>query len=83
MTARVAWKPYMFNRSLPPLLAEVQTATRVIWSRQGKMVPVICGQQYVDALPNATMEMIEDAGHFVELEQPQVLAAAVEVFCSG
>ena len=83
MTARVAWKPYMFNLTLPPLLAEVQTPTRVIWSREGKMAPVNCGRQYVEALPNATMEVIEDAGHFVELEQPQALAAAVEAFCSS
>ena len=83
MTARLAWKPYMFSYTLPALLSEVRTPTRVIWSREGKMTPVSCARQYVEALPNATMEVIEDAGHFVELEQPRALADAVEAFCSS
>ena len=82
MTARIAWKPYMFSQTLAQLLSEVRTPTRVLVSSDDQIVPASCGQQYADAMPNATLARLEDAGHFVEIEQPAALAQAISDFCA-
>jgi pimeloyl-ACP methyl ester carboxylesterase len=77
MTARVAWKPYMFSHQLPHLLGGVRTPTLVVWGAQNKVVPRVCGEAYVRALPNARLEIVDDAGLWVDLEQPETLAEMV------
>ena len=77
MTARVTWKPYMFNRRLPPLLAEVKTPTLVIWGTEDRIVPPICGAQYARALANARLVQVQGAGHLVEMEEPERVAELI------
>ena len=74
MTARLTWKPYMFNRRLTPLLSEVNVPTLLIWGADDKIVPPVCAQQYARALPNARIETVAGAGHLVELEEPDRVA---------
>ena len=74
MTARVSWKPYMFNRRLPFLLRDVDAPTMLIWGTEDQIVPPICGEQYRHALPNAELELMEGAGHLVEYEHPADVA---------
>ncbi len=80
MTARLTWKPYMFNRRLAPLLKEVQVPALIIWGEQDQVVPVVCGRQYERALPNARLEVIAGAGHLVEYEEPARVAALIGDF---
>ena len=80
MTFRVAWKPYMYNASLPHLLGGVTTPTLVVWGRDDRVVPLECGERYAKALGQATLEVVEGAGHFVEMEKPEALASLVTRF---
>lgn len=80
MISRIGWKPYMYNRGLPHLLESVETPTLVVWGRQDRVVPLECGQRYVDALPNARLEVIEDCGHVTDLDQPDALSALISDF---
>lgn len=80
MTARLTWKPYMFNRRLAPLLKEVATPTLIIWGGDDRVVPVVCGRQYQAALPNARLEVIDGAGHLVEYEEPARIAGLISDF---
>jgi len=80
MTARLAWRPYMFNRRLAPLLGEVDTSTLVIWGEKDDVVPVSCAHQYAAALPNATLEIVAGAGHCVEMEEPERIAQLITTF---
>ena len=82
MTTRIAWKPYMFNQALPHLLTGVDTPTLVVWGRHDRIVPLNCGEQYVTQLPNARLTVLDECGHFVELEKAEELAGAVCDFLS-
>ena len=82
MTARLAWKPYMFSHQLPHLIGGVETPTLVVWGSQNRVVPLICGESYARAMPNARLETVEDAGLWVDLEQPEKLAELVTRFSS-
>src|SRR6266513_636834 len=80
MTFRIAWKPYMYNASLPHLLGGVTTPTLVVWGKKDRVVPLECGERYVKALPQAQLSVIEGAGHFVEMEKPDELSKVVGGF---
>jgi pimeloyl-ACP methyl ester carboxylesterase len=77
MTARITWKPYMFNRRLPHLLKDVQTPALLIWGSEDIIVPPAVGQQYAQALPNARLEIIDGAGHLVEYEEGERVAQLI------
>ena len=83
MSFRIAWKPYMYNPTLPHLLGGVKAPALVVWGRQDKVVPLDCGEQYAKALPQARLAVVEGAGHFVEMERPDELAKLVLDFCAG
>lgn len=78
MTMRVTWKPWMFNDALPVLLAGVQTPTLVVWGAHDAIVPLDCGEQFAEVTPNATLQVIEDGGHFLDFERPDALAELIE-----
>ena len=77
MTARLTWKPYMFNRRLPHLLQEVKTPTLLVRGADDGVVPLAVAQAYAAALPNASIEVVADCGHMVDMEQPERLAELV------
>lgn len=77
MTARLAWKPYMFSQQLPHLLGGVETPTLVVWGQENRVVPLVCGEAYARAMPNAHLVTVEDAGLWVDLEQPGALARLI------
>jgi pimeloyl-ACP methyl ester carboxylesterase len=80
MTFRIAWKPYMYSATLPHLLGAVGTRTLVVWGRQDRIVPLECGERYAKALANARLEILDNAGHFADMEKPDELARLVTAF---
>jgi pimeloyl-ACP methyl ester carboxylesterase len=82
MTFRIAWKPYMYNPTLPHLLGGVRAPALVVWGRDDRIVPLECGERYARALGRARLAIVEGAGHFVEIEQPDALARLVIGFAT-
>jgi pimeloyl-ACP methyl ester carboxylesterase len=80
MTFRIAWKPYMYSPTLPPLLEGVQTEALVVWGSDDRVVPAACGEQYARALPRSRLVVVEGAGHAVDMEQPEALAKLIVQF---
>jgi pimeloyl-ACP methyl ester carboxylesterase len=77
MTARIAWKPSMFSHQLPHLIGGIEIPALVVWGRENRVVPLACGEAFARAMPNATLVIVEDAGLWVDLEQPETLARLV------
>jgi pimeloyl-ACP methyl ester carboxylesterase len=82
-TFRIAWRPYMFNPTLPHLLGGVRTPTLVVWGAEDRVVPLECGERYAKALPAARLVVIEGAGHLVDMERPAEVARAIIDFAAG
>ncbi len=80
MTSRLAWKPSMYNPTLPRLLGGADVPALVVWGEEDQIVPVECADLYKNALPRATVELIPNCGHAVELEQPGMLLRSVKSF---
>jgi pimeloyl-ACP methyl ester carboxylesterase len=83
MTARVAWKPHMYNRRLPHLLPLVRTPTLVVWGDDDRVVPRECGERFAALLPDARLEIVADCGHAVDMEQPEQLSRLVREHVSN
>lgn len=77
MTARVSWKPYLFSRQLPHLLRAVRAPTLLVWGGADRVIPIDAAYQYRDALPDARLEVIAGAGHYVEYEEPETVARLI------
>jgi pimeloyl-ACP methyl ester carboxylesterase len=80
MSFRIAWKPYMYNQTLPQLLGGVRAPALVVWGDDDKIVPRSAGERYAALLPNARFEIVRAAGHCVEMEQSDHLARLVGAF---
>ena len=80
MCFRIAWKPYMYSQTLPHLLGAVRAPALVVWGDDDKVVPQSAAKRYVEALPNARLEIVKACGHCVDMEQPEALAKLVTNF---
>lgn len=52
-------------------LGEIQTPATLIWGANDGVVPLSYGEALRDALPNATMHVIDDAAHIPHMQQPR------------
>ena len=82
MTFRIAWKPYMYNPTLPHLLGGVKAPALIVWGRGDKIVPLECGEAYARALPRSRLAVVPGSGHFVDMEQPLALARLIVEFAA-
>jgi pimeloyl-ACP methyl ester carboxylesterase len=83
MTFRIAWKPYMYNPTLPHLLGAVGARALVVRGAGDRVVPLECSERYVKALPRARLATVEGAGHHVAFERPAELARLVTDFAQA
>ena len=82
-TARLAWQPYMFNPSLPHLLAvATDLPTLIIHGRDDKVVPVSASEAYRKAISGASMKIYNNCGHRPEIEQSAQFVSDVRSFLS-
>lgn len=66
-----AWSPCWAISRCPPWSS---------WGGKDNVVPLECAGRYQAAIPNARVEVIDAAGHVVELEEPHRLAALISSF---
>lgn len=80
MCFRIAWKPYMYSQTLPHLLGSMRAPSLIVWGEEDRVVPQSAGKRYLEALPNAWLEIVKNCGHCVDMEQPEALARLVANF---
>lgn len=83
MVVRIAWKPYMYNRQMAPLLGEVDVPALLVWGAHDGVVPFECAQHYARLLRDARIETVAGSGHAVDMERPAELATLVRRHTAG
>jgi pimeloyl-ACP methyl ester carboxylesterase len=81
-TARYAWWPYMHNPKLKGRLHRIHIPTLVLWGEADRIVKPEYGRAYAAAIPGARFALVENAGHFPHLEQPNAVANQIVNFFS-
>jgi len=79
-TARFAWAPYLHDPKLKGRLHRIDVPTLMLWGAQDKIVTPDYGRAYAAAIPAAQFALIEAAGHFPHIEQPDEFARQVLSF---
>src|SRR5215831_2770183 len=83
MSTRMCYRPYMQDPALLPMLGKIRVPTLIAWGAQDQIMPIECGHLYQQAIPGATLRVIERCGHWPHFEQPQALAEIIREFVSG
>jgi pimeloyl-ACP methyl ester carboxylesterase len=63
------------------LLPEIEVPTLVLWGDDDRRSPMSIAEQLRDAIPNAELAVIANAGHISNMEQPEEFNAQVRRFC--
>ncbi len=80
MAQLIGWKPYMHNPKLAHRLRRVKSPTLVVWGKQDRLVPLVHGEAYRDAIAGAELKVVDRCGHAPQLERPAEFVALVEGF---
>ena len=82
-TALYGWKPYMHDPALLHWLHRITRPALVLWGEQDGIVAPAYGEKLAAALPNGRFERISGAAHYPQIEQPDMVAQAIERFATG
>jgi proline iminopeptidase len=72
--------PQMFTLDLRPGLEKVKAPVLIL---HGKQDPLETAEELRETFPNARVELLDNAGHFPWLEQPEPFYAVLEAFLAG
>jgi len=73
-TGRYGWTPYMHDPKLKGRLHRIHVPTLVLWGEADRIAGADYGRAFAAAIPGARFALIDGAGHFPHLEQPNTLA---------
>jgi len=83
-TALYAWEPYFHNPKLRQRLHRISVPTLLLWGASDRFVtPDYYGTAYRDAIPGAQLAVIDQAGHWPHVEQPEAFVERVCTFCAS
>jgi pimeloyl-ACP methyl ester carboxylesterase len=72
-----AWQPYMYTPQLRRWLGRIAVPTLVLWGASDRFASPLYARIFGDQIPGARVEIVENAGHLIGLEQPEPYAEAV------
>ena len=75
-----AWHPYMYNPQLKQWLGRIAVPTLMLWGDSDRVVTPDYGRAYGALIPGARFELINEAGHHPEIEQPELVVERVAAF---
>jgi len=75
-----AWHPCLYNPQLKQWLGHIRVPTLMLWGESDRIVTPEYGRAYSALIPGARFEVIEEAGHHPEIEQPERFAERVAAF---
>jgi pimeloyl-ACP methyl ester carboxylesterase len=82
-TARFGWSPYLHDPKLVHRLHRINIPTHFLWGGDDRILSEAYGRAYCAAVPGATFELMERAGHYPHLEQPDTFAQRVLAFADA
>jgi pimeloyl-ACP methyl ester carboxylesterase len=76
-----AGEPFMHDPTLRDRLPDLELPTLVLWGESDRIVTPAYGQQFAELIPNSQFELVPQAGHFPQIERPDVVLAHLAHFC--
>ena len=76
----LAGDPYMHDPSMLGRLGQVSIPTLVLWGESDRIVTPDYGRALSAAIPNSRFEIVREAGHLPQIEQPEATFRAIDGF---
>ena len=64
-------------------VAKIEAPSLILWGRQDTILEIEFASKFLDTLPDASLQWIENCGHVPHLEQPDETAQAISTFLSS
>jgi pimeloyl-ACP methyl ester carboxylesterase len=81
---QIAQADQRYTDEIEPLYPALDLPVLVAWGTEDTWIPVDRAHRLAELIPGAKLELIEDAGHLIQLDQPKRLETVLrEVICSG
>jgi proline iminopeptidase len=78
---RTIWSKNMYTRlSYADRLDEVQASTLILAGRYDPQAPLQCSEELVQGIPDASLVVFEQSGHFPFIEEATLFAQTVDAF---
>ena len=74
------WNPYMHNPTLKRWLHRIKQPVLVIGGSHDGLLRASYLDGFVDALPNARLEIVGEAGHYPDVERPESVLDLIDQF---
>ena len=81
--ALLAWEPYMHNPKLKHRLHRLTVPTLFLRGASDGLVSAPYLERFARLLPNAEIEIVPEAGHAVQVEQPEAFARKILAFLAA
>src|SRR5436309_11545944 len=71
------------DRGLQHRMHRIAAPTLIIWGKADRIIAPAYAQEFAKRIAGARIELIDQAGHLPQLEQPEAVAKAVQAFLGG
>jgi pimeloyl-ACP methyl ester carboxylesterase len=75
-----AGEPFMHDPTLAERLSRITVPSLMLWGRDDGIVTPEYGKEYARRIPGGRFQIIENAGHLPQIEQPEQTAQAIRDF---
>ena len=75
-----AGEPFMYDPGLRERLAQIRIPALLLWGANDRIVTQAYGQRFANSIPNARFQLVNEAGHFPQIEQLDAVLALVGRF---
>jgi pimeloyl-ACP methyl ester carboxylesterase len=80
-TTKFAWP--IADHGLDRRLHRIQVPTLIVWGREDALVPVAYAKEFGSRIAGSQVEVLDDCGHAVQVDQPERSWAAISKFLAG
>ena len=74
---QIAEADEVYTDQVEPLYLTIDVPVLVVWGRDDAWIPVDRGHRLHELIPDSTLTVVENAGHLIQLDQPEALTAAL------
>jgi pimeloyl-ACP methyl ester carboxylesterase len=80
---QIAEADQAYTDQIEPLYPDIEMPVLVVWGQEDAWIPVDRAHRLRELIPQARLQVIEQAGHLIQLDQPAALAATLTEWLIG
>jgi pimeloyl-ACP methyl ester carboxylesterase len=80
---QIAQTDERYLEEIEPRLGKIDIPVRIVWGKQDTWIPHEVGLRLGDLIPQATVELVDGAGHLVQYDAPVALANELRAWLTG